>query len=121
MPRCAPTAHPGEIGDLRLQLHLSQPQFAGVLGVSPETYRAWDAGRRPVPDAWLDKARALAAVEDPRRLWPLQQLAAELGVHLRTLRDAARSGRLEVTYENRVNGNREDECRRRCSGERSKD
>ena len=39
---------------------------------------------------------------DPRRLWSLEQLAAELGVHVRPLRDAARSGRLEMTYGNRV-------------------
>ena len=32
----------------------------------------------------------------------MQELAVELGVHVRTLRDAARSGRLDVTYENRV-------------------
>jgi DNA-binding XRE family transcriptional regulator len=50
----------------------------------------------------MEKARAFAAVEDPSRLWRLQDLAAELGVHVRTLRAAARSGRLDVTYENRV-------------------
>ena len=65
-------------------------------------YRTWDSGRRSVPDACLDKARELAAIEDPRRLWSLQELANRLDVHVRTLRDAARSGRLEVTYENRV-------------------
>ena len=92
----------GEIRRLRLQLELSQPQFARLLGVSAETCRAWDSGRRAMPDAWLDKARELAVIEDPRRLWSLQELATELGVHVRTLRDAARSGRLNVTYENRV-------------------
>ena len=55
-----------------------------------------------MPDAWLDKARALAATNDPQRLWSLQDLATHLGVHVRTLRDAARSGRLDVVYENRV-------------------
>jgi DNA-binding transcriptional regulator YiaG len=87
---------------LRLQLQLSQPQFANVLGVSAETYRTWDSGRRAVPDWWLDKARAFATVNDPHRLWSLQDLATELGVHVRTLRDAARTGRLEVTYSNAV-------------------
>ena len=58
-----------------------------------------DLGAQP---AWLDKARLLAEAEDPHRLWSLQALATELGVHVRTLRDAARSGRLAVTYENRV-------------------
>jgi len=49
-----------------------------------------------------DKARTLAAVSDPDRLWSLQELAIELGVHARTLRDAARTGRLKVMYGNRV-------------------
>lgn len=102
MPRRAQRAGQSEIRRLRVQLRLSQPQFASVLGVSAETYRAWDSGRRAVPDAWLDKARAFAAINDPLRLWSLQDLATELGVHVRTLRDAARSGRLEVTYGNNV-------------------
>jgi DNA-binding XRE family transcriptional regulator len=55
-----------------------------------------------VPVQWLDKARAFATINDPHRLWSLQDLATELGVHVRTLRDAARSGRLEVTYANAV-------------------
>src|SRR4051812_40729958 len=91
-----------EIRCLRLRLQLSQAQFARSLGVSGETYRAWDAGRRAMPEVWLAKARELAAAEDPRRLWSLQDLATELRVHVRTLRDAARSGRLHVMYENRV-------------------
>lgn len=102
MPRQAPPAGLSEIRRLRLQLQLSQPQFARVLGVSAETYRTWDSGRLAVPDAWLALARRLAAARDPRRLWSLEHLATELGVHARTLRDAARSGRLEVTYGNRV-------------------
>jgi DNA-binding transcriptional regulator YiaG len=91
-----------EIRGIRLKLRLSQPQFAVLLGVSAETYRTWDSGRRLVPRAWLEKARALAATNDPNRLWSLQALATELGVHVRTLRNAARAGRLDVVYENRV-------------------
>ena len=102
MSRQAPTAGSREIRGLRVRLQLSQPQFAKLLGVSAETYRTWDSGRRAVPAAWLDTARELAAANDPRRLWSLQELATELGVHVRTLRDAARRGRLEVTYVNRV-------------------
>jgi DNA-binding transcriptional regulator YiaG len=78
------------------------PQFARLLGVSPETYRAWTRDAGPCRDAWITRAKELAAAKDPRRLWSLEQLAAELGVHARTLRDAARSGRLGVTYGNRV-------------------
>lgn len=102
MPRKPPTDHPVEIRDLRLRLRLSQPKFAALLGVSAESYRPWDSGRRAVPAPWLDKARQLAVANDPCRLWSLQELATELGVHVRTLRDAARSGRLEVTYANHV-------------------
>ena len=102
MPPQSPSDGSSEVRGLRLRLRLSQPQFAGLLGVSAETYRTWDSGRRAVPDAWLDKARELVAAHDPRRLWSLRELAIELGVHVRTLRAAARSGRLEVTYENRV-------------------
>jgi DNA-binding XRE family transcriptional regulator len=72
-----PTAKPSttENREVRSRLHLSQPQFAALLGVSTETYRTWDSGRRLVPDAWLDKARAVAAINDPDRLWSLQELA----------------------------------------------
>ena len=55
-----------------------------------------------VPGTWLNKAKTIAAVTDPHRLRSLQDLARELGVHVRTLRDAARAGRLQVTYGNRV-------------------
>jgi DNA-binding transcriptional regulator YiaG len=102
MPRKAAGAGSSEIRRLRFQLQLSQPQFARLLGVSAETYRTWDSGRREVPDAILRRGQELAAVEDPSRLWSLQELATELGVHVRTLRDAARSGRLKVTYGNRI-------------------
>ena len=102
MPRTAPTGPLCEIRALRRQLQRSQAEFAAVLGVAAETYRTWDAGRRAVPEPWLNKARQLVAREDPARLWSMEALAAELGVHVRTLRNAARSGRLCVTFEHRV-------------------
>jgi DNA-binding XRE family transcriptional regulator len=102
MPQLAPQASANEIRIVRLRLQLSQSQFAKLLGVSAETYRTWDSGAVWYPDEWLDKARAVAATNDPNRLWCLQELATELGVHVRTLRDAARTGRLDVVYENRV-------------------
>lgn len=55
MARNPPITGATEIRDLRLRLQLSQPQFANLLGVSAETYRTWDSGRRAVPLAWLDK------------------------------------------------------------------
>lgn len=102
MTRNPPTTGSCEIRDLRLRLQLSQPEFATLLGVSAETYRTWDSGRRAVPTSWLDKGREVAAANDPHRLWSLSELATALGVHVRTLREAVRRGRLEVTYINRV-------------------
>jgi DNA-binding transcriptional regulator YiaG len=102
MIRSVPNAGMNELRGVRLRLRLSQSKFAMLLGVSEETYRTWDSGRRLVSHEWLDKARAVAATNDPNRLWSLQELATELGVHVRTLRDAARTGRLDVLYENRV-------------------
>jgi DNA-binding transcriptional regulator YiaG len=82
---------------LRHQLHLSQPAFAVLLDVNPESYRTWDAGRRPVPATVLakahDLARAASGVARPLYAW-----AASSGIHVRTLRQAALDGRLEVTY-----------------------
>ena len=101
MPHKPRTTDPCEIRQLRVRLQLSQPEFAERLGVAAETYRTWDSGRRAVPEVWLAKARALVAVEGPDRQWSLPDLAVQLGVHVRTLRDAARSGRLVVTYGNR--------------------
>ena len=102
MPRLALPSESIPIRTLRAQLRLSQPAFARLLGVATETYRTWDSGRRVVPGTWLNKAKTIAAVKDPHRLRSLQDLALELGVHVRTLRDAARAGRLQVTYGNRV-------------------
>ena len=102
MPRTAQLADETPIRALRFRLQLSQPQFAALLGVSSETYRTWDSGRRALPEAWLANAQALTTPGDPERLLSLQELARELGVHVRTLRHAARTGRLVVTYDDRL-------------------
>jgi transcriptional regulator with XRE-family HTH domain len=89
--------HGAMIRALRQRLRLSQPAFAALLGVNAESYRTWDAGRRAVPVAVLTKAHAFAqAVGDGAR--PLYVWAATFGIHVRTLRQAAQDGRLEVTY-----------------------
>jgi DNA-binding transcriptional regulator YiaG len=84
--------------EIRTRLGLSQAECSTALGVALETLRTWDAGRRPAPDAILSQARTLKA----RRSWqdrvPLQVLANELHVHVRTLRAAAHDGRLAVTF-----------------------
>ncbi len=86
---------------LRDEARLSQSAFAALLGVSPERYRTWDAGRRPVPDAVLAKAvqltRASRGGAQPLYVW-----ADHFGIHVCTLRQAAHAGRLEVTYGSHV-------------------
>ena len=73
-----------------------------MLGVSPESYRTWDAGRRATPPKILARARALATHRDEQALLPLPVLALLIGVHVKTLRAAARDGRLPVTYDTRT-------------------
>ena len=91
-----------ELRDLRRAVGLNQQAFAALLGASIETLRTWDSGRRPVPLAILQRARR-AVVDLPRNteLLSLDQLACELGVHVRTLRAAARTGRLVVQFSSR--------------------
>ena len=73
-----------------------------MLGVSPESYRTWDAGRRATPPKMLARARVLATHRDEHTLLPLPVLALIIGVHVKTLRAAARDGRLPVTYDTRT-------------------
>ena len=75
----------------------SQAAFAAMLGVSPESYRTWDSGRRATPPQVMARARALATHRDDHELLPLPVLALLIGVHVKTLRAAARDGRLPVT------------------------
>ena len=69
----------------RIELGQSQAAFAAMLGVSPESYRTWDAGRRATPPKVLARARALATHQDDRKLLPLSVLALLIGVHVKTL------------------------------------
>jgi DNA-binding transcriptional regulator YiaG len=87
---------------LRVSLRLSQAAFAIRLGVSTESYRLWDAGRRDPPPAALAKARGLAREGPDDQPQGLPELARVLGVSVYRLREAAKDGRLEVTYGNRV-------------------
>jgi len=84
--------------EIRTRLGLSQAECATALGVAVETFRTWDAGRRPAPDAIVHAARALKAKRPLYDRVPLQVLADELHVHVRTLRAAAHDGRLAVTF-----------------------
>ena len=86
----------------RESLKLSQAAFARRLGVSIETYRTWDSGRRQPPESILRHARQLYAGPRDDEAVPLAVLAPLIGVHVRTLRHAARVGRLRVTYDTRT-------------------
>ena len=86
----------------RIALGQSQAAFAAMLGASPESYRTWDAGRRATPLKILARAKALATHRDDHALLPLPVLALLIGVHVKTLRSAARDGRLLVTYDTRT-------------------
>ena len=83
-------------------LALSQAGFATQLGVSLETYRTWDSGRRPVRLEILTRANELALRHNPDALLSLDTLARLIHVHVRTLHAAAKDGRLRVTYDTRT-------------------
>jgi DNA-binding transcriptional regulator YiaG len=87
---------------LRLATKVSQSVFAGRLGVSLDAYRPWDSGRREPPAEILVKAQALANVGAYDLPLALPILAKLLGVSVLRLREAARDGRLEITYETRT-------------------
>jgi len=84
--------------EIRTRLGLSQAECATALGVALETFRTWDAGRRPAPEAIVNQARTLKAKGPRHDRVPLQVLADELHVHVRTLRAAAQDGRLAATF-----------------------
>ena len=84
--------------EIRTRLGLSQTECATALGVVVETFRTWDAGRRPAPEAIVSQARTLKAKRPSHDRLPLQVLADEFHVHVRTLRAAAHDGRLVATF-----------------------
>jgi DNA-binding transcriptional regulator YiaG len=84
--------------EIRTRLGLSQAECATALGVAIETFRTWDAGRRPVPEAIVRRVQTLETKQPPHARVPLQVLADELHVHVRTLRAAAHDGRLAATF-----------------------
>ena len=83
---------------IRTRLRLSQAECAAALGVAVETFRTWDAGRRPPPEAIVSRAQTLKVKRSSHDRVPLQVLADELHVHVWTLRAAAHDGRLAVTF-----------------------
>src|SRR5437870_9960355 len=79
---------PSVLRAIRNRLQLSQAACAAALGVAVETFRTWDAGRRPPPAAVVRRAETLTVKQPAHRRLPLQLLANELHVHVRTLRAA---------------------------------
>ncbi len=78
---------------LRRGAGLSQREFAELVGAALNSFRMWDSGLRPVPAPMLRRAReALEHRAHQTELLPLRRLASELGVHVRTLQAAARTG-----------------------------
>src|SRR5262245_26672155 len=92
-------ANNSKLREIRTRLGLSQTECAKALRVSGETLRAWDAGRRATPAAILHKAETLQPKQCQGELMPLHVLADEFDVHVRTLRAAARDGRLAATFD----------------------
>jgi DNA-binding transcriptional regulator YiaG len=93
MAQCA-----SDLREIRTRLGLSQAECATALGVARETFRTWDAGRQPAPETIVQRAQVLQAKRPTRELMPLQVLADEFHVHVRTLRAAAHDGRLAATF-----------------------
>ena len=93
---------PRTLRECRIALDQSQAAFAALLDVSPESYRTWDTDRRTTPSQVMARAKALTTHRDDHALLPLPVLALLIGVHVKTLRAAARDGRLPVTYDTRT-------------------
>jgi transcriptional regulator with XRE-family HTH domain len=88
-----------ELRELRRAAGLGQREFAALLAVPLETFRTWDSGRRSVPVPILQRAAAAVAPHlRQSELVPLDELARELHVHMRTLQAAARTGRLHAHF-----------------------
>jgi len=102
--QCADVAGAAEergnrVRNLRLALGFSQREFAARLGVSLESYRPWDSGRRQTPDEIVRRALTVASDGEADLPMPLSALAGLLRINEGTLRAAARDGRLHVTTE----------------------
>jgi DNA-binding transcriptional regulator YiaG len=88
--------------ELRRAVDLSQQEFTALIDVPLNTFRMWDSGLRLIPPHVLRRTQAAATahMRNAERL-SLDQLAREFAVHERTLRAAARTGRLQVTFSSR--------------------
>ena len=72
---------PRTLRECRIALGKSQAAFAALLGVSAESYRTWDAGRRATPPLVMVRARVIATHRDDHALLPLPERLAALVKH----------------------------------------
>jgi transcriptional regulator with XRE-family HTH domain len=108
-----------ELRELRRNANATQRDLAELLNIPMNTFRMWDSGLRRPPVHIVTQARgALAARAKQRQLLPLAELAKELGVHVRTLQAAARTGRLETQFSVRSAFGRPIRSASRDAGER---
>jgi DNA-binding transcriptional regulator YiaG len=88
-----------ELRALRRDAHVTQQELADVLKIPVNTFRMWDSDLRRPPAHLVAQARdALVTRARRRQLLSLADLAKELGVHVRTLQAAARTGRLDTQF-----------------------
>jgi DNA-binding transcriptional regulator YiaG len=88
-----------ELRELRRTIGLGQREFAALLSIPVETFRTWDSGRRAASVAVLQRAReAVTHHQRQHERLPLDQLAREFHLHVRTLQAAVRTGRLDAHF-----------------------
>jgi DNA-binding transcriptional regulator YiaG len=88
-----------ELRELRRATGMGQREFAALLSIPLETFRPWDSGRRVVSVPVLRRAReTVAHYQRQHERLPLDQLAKEFHVHVRTLQAAVRTGRLDAHF-----------------------
>jgi DNA-binding transcriptional regulator YiaG len=108
-----------ELRERRCEAGLSQEVLATLLDVPVNTLRMWDSGLRPTPPPLLQRVTAvLAERAGESELLGLHALAREVGVHVRTLQAAARTGRLEVQFSTQSVFGRPRRCATRGAAQR---
>ena len=101
MPQCA-----SNLCEIRTQLGLSQAECARALGVALRTFRTWDAGRRPAPEAVVNQAGTLRA----GIMHPPESLLALFGGPRLTVKTCPSEERSEVRDGRSGGSNRATSC-----------
>src|SRR5450759_554613 len=78
MAKCASV-----LREIRTRLHLSQAECAAALGVAVETFRTWDAGRRPASHVRnVSTATPRAAAHSAWERWSRVRISLRTEAHL---------------------------------------